>query len=141
MAKTPQQMADAWAQRMASGDTAKAYKDGIMGYNGNPMAQAAQAVDDGRYLDGVNKAVNSGRMSAALRSANPQSWKDGALNVGMQRLSSGATKGKGKALAAFTRLAPAYAAMRAAADALPKSDGRGRMLAAHDALMRAVGKA
>lgn len=142
--KTAQQAADAWGAAMASPQTATNYKNGIAGYTGNPMAAAAAPDAQQRYVQNTAAAVASGRMASKLMAADPNAWRNNATTVGAQRLASGATKGKSKAMAAFTKLSPVWSQMQSAANSLPKgglANAQARANAALAVLMQATGKA
>lgn len=144
MAKSAQQMADAWSAAMGSATTATNYKQGIANCTVNPMAMAATADAQQRYASGTADAVASGRMAAKLNAVPVQVWKDNATNVGAQRFTSGATKAKSKVQRHFQQWAPIYQQASDAAKSLPKggmANAMARVQAAMSILMQAAGKA
>lgn len=140
MAKDPQQAADNWVAAMQSPQTAAKYKQGISGYTGNPMAEAAKQLP--KYLARVTEAVSSGKMAARLNAANPATWKQNALTIGASALVSGATKAKAKVLTTFQRLKPFWDQAQAAAAAVPDDGGSnaGKWQAAVQVMMAAGGR-
>ena len=142
--KTAAQAAAAWAQAMASPQTATNYKNGINSYTGNPMAAAASQQSLSLYVQNTAAAVASGRMAAKLQAADPNVWRSNATTVGAQRLASGATKGAAKATAAYNKLAPIWAQMQSTVQNMPKgglTNAQARSSAALAVLMTATGKA
>lgn len=142
--KSAQQAVANWLKAMASPQTQQAYKDGINNTTVNPMAQAAtpQAMD--AYLNGVQQSVTSGRRAAALNAADPNMWKQNAVNVGASRLASGAQKSQGKYNNKISKYAAVWPQMRAAAQALPKgglANAQARANAALAVIMQAAGTA
>ena len=144
MAKTAQQMADAYKQAMQSPTTAQRYKDGIAGYNGNPMAAAAQPDAQQRYAQNTQAAVASGKMAAKLNAVPVQTWKDNAMNVGAARLTSGAQKAMSKVQAHFSKWAPIYQQCSDAVKNMPKggiANATARVQAVLQILMSNAGSA
>lgn len=115
MSASAAQVVKNWQAAMQSGTTRQKYIDGINAYNGNPMEAAAAAVDDGRYLAGVQRGL--AKMTKKLRSASPNSWKANATGPGASNLVTGAQKGLAKVTAAAQTVAAAGAAGQAAARA------------------------
>lgn len=129
---------------MGSPTTAQKYKDGINGFNGNPMALAATPEAMQAYLDGVQRSITSGKRANSLNQASAATWKNNAINVGAARLASGATKSQGKYATKITPYATVWPQMRAAARALPKggfANAAARAAAALQVLMSAAGTA
>lgn len=143
--KTAEQMLQNWLDGMASPTTAKRYKDGIQGFNGNPMAIAASDQAEQLYLQRVQQAVASGKRKAKLLAADPNSWKQNAMTIGASALQTGATKGKPKQRAHYQKWAPIYQQAHDAAAAIPKAPGfanaAARQAAALSVLMQAAGTA
>lgn len=106
-----------WAASMQSGATQQAYKDGINNTTVNPMQRAADAED--AYLAGVQDAVQSGRRRQKLMATPVQSWKDGALNKGAGRLTSGAQAAKAKVDAHFAKWGPVYDGIKQTVSTMP----------------------
>jgi hypothetical protein len=143
MAKSQDQIVNNWASAMADGRTQQKYKDGINGYNGNPMAMAA--TDDAlqRYAASCQNSVSSGRRAAALNAANPATWKTNATTVGAQRLASGGQKGKARYMAAMQKWAPIYTNISQTVASMPKgglANAQARANRAIEMLMQAAGK-
>lgn len=132
-----------WISAMQGGQAATKYKQGVQNYNGNPMAEAAKPESQALYLQNTADAVNSGRMAARLNGADPNSWKQNALNIGAQNLANGAKKGAPKYQKMADKLANVWSQQRAAVQAMPKG-GRGnakaRAAAALDIMMDAFNK-
>ena len=143
--KTAEQMVAAYQAAMASPQTQTNYKNGINGYNGNPMALAATPESQALYSQNTQAAVTSGRMAAALNAASPQEWKQNATTVGAMNLASGARKAGPKQLRFYQKAIPIYAQMKSAAASLPKGGGlagaQARANAALAVLMQGFSKA
>lgn len=121
MAKTAAQMAANYQSAMASGTTRQKYIDGINGYQGNPMADAATPAAMQRYQDGVMASITSGRRARGLQKANPAVWKQNAVQFGAAGLASGAQKAKSKVDAHFADWASTYEQASQAARAIQGS--------------------
>lgn len=89
---TPQQAADSWARGMSS--SAEKMKAGVNAVTESPTAAAARASD--RYLQGIQRAVSSGKWAAGLNSVSLQDWKQSMLDKGIPRVATGAQAAKGK---------------------------------------------
>lgn len=122
MAFNAQRAAQRYKDAMGSSQTKQAYKDGILGFAGNPMEMAAAHADD--YKRGTEEAATSGRFAARLRETPKQKWVDGGVNKGADRLSTGAAAAFPVALANFQRMAPIYDQMKVAADAVQRTGDR-----------------
>lgn len=89
---TVAQVADRWAQRGAnSGDTVKA---GVNAVTESPMEKAAAAKQ--RYLDGVNRAVQSGKYEERLRAVSLADWRKAMIDKGIPNMRTGYEAGKEK---------------------------------------------
>lgn len=142
--KTAQQAVSNWVAAMGSPTTSQKYKDGINGFNGNPMALAATPEAMDAYLNGVQRSITSGKRAKSLNDASPATWKNNAINVGAARLASGATKSQQKYAQKIAPYAAVWPQMRAAARALPKggfANAAARAAAALQVLMQAAGTA
>lgn len=145
MPKTAAQMAAKWGAAMKAPTTRQNYVDGINSTAVNPMEMAASEAATQLYLNKVQQSVASGRRQAALRSASVADWKNNAVNVGANSLSTGATKAANKVQAHFQKWSPIYEQARQAAAAIPKDGTIGGAMAKVQAslqvLMAAAGKA
>lgn len=95
-----------WLAAMQSPTTTQNYKDGVNATTKNPMQLAAQNING--YLAGVQDAVQSGRMVAALNNTPVSVWKNGATGTGATRLAPGATAAAAKVQAHFAKWTPIY---------------------------------
>jgi len=132
-----------WQGAMGNPATAQKYSAGINKVTTSPMEQAASADAEQRYIAGVQAAVNSGKRAAALRAVTLAQWKQQAMNVGAQRLASGATKGTPKYQTALQKWQPIYQEASNAAQSLPKggfAQAQARWAASTQVLMAAAGK-
>lgn len=102
LAKSPQQVADKWAQNL--GSAATAIKDGVNAVTTAPTALAAAAQD--RYVAGVQQAAASGKWQAGLNRVTLQDWKDSMLAKGLARVGPGAAAAKGKFASFMSQLLP-----------------------------------
>ena len=116
MAASGQQIVDRWKAAMQSGQTAQKYRDGINGFNGNPMAMAATPQALQKYASNTAAAAQpGGKMQTKLMAANPATWKANASGPGATNLQTGAMKGLAKVQAASAKVAQAGADGQAAA--------------------------
>lgn len=98
----PTKAADRWSSGLANAGTK--YRDGVNGFQGNPMELAA--ANKQGWLNGIQEAAANGKWERGLR-RNPASyWKEQCSNIGAQRLATGATKGKPKWQAFATQFFP-----------------------------------
>lgn len=142
--KTAAQMVANWQKGMQNPATVQKYKDGINGTQVNPMALAASATAQQKYLNNTSSAVSSGRMAAKLNSVPMEFWKSQAVNIGANNLTMGANKGLSKATAFFNRFAAVYQQASDAAKAIPNDGSEAaisaRVLAAIRVMKQAAGK-
>lgn len=89
---SPAAVADKWVSRMGASSTA--YKDGIERVSENPMEKAAAAGQ--AYIEGCQRAEQSGKRAASLRRVTLQDWKTAAITKGASRIASGAAAAKSK---------------------------------------------
>lgn len=89
---TASAVANRWANGM-SGASEK-MKAGIQAVTESPTSKAARRSD--AYLQGVQRAVASGKYQAALERVTLEDWKKAAIDKGINRVASGAMEAKGK---------------------------------------------
>lgn len=97
-----QKAAERWAQGMSGASTK--YKEGVAGFQGNPMALAA--ANKQGWLNGIQEAFNSGKWERGLLRQPAQYWRDQAMNVGAARLGTGAQAAKPKVQAFLASFLP-----------------------------------
>jgi len=144
MPKTADQMATNWQQGMQNPSTAQKYKQGIGNFQGNPMALAASPEATALYLSRIQMAVSSGKRANKLNAVPVERWRNNAMNIGANLLSSGANKAIDKVRTHFQKWAPIYQQASAAAHALPKggeANALARVQAAIHTMMVAAGTA
>lgn len=138
MAKTADQATQRWKSAMASGTTRQNYIDGINGYQGNPMAQAATPAALQKYQDACALSVSSGRRAARLNASSPAVWKAQAVNFGASKLATAAQQ-SGPKYAAWAQ--SAQATWQAQTDAAKGASGAlEKVRAAINVALRAAGK-
>jgi hypothetical protein len=133
--------AQKWQQSMQSGATQQAYKDGISATTVNPMERAANAEES--YLQGVQDAVSSGRRKQKLLATPVSAWRDGALNKGAGRLTSGAAAAARKVADHFQKFQPIYDGIKSHVASMPNmttEDKINRVRYAMNTLRQAAGK-
>lgn len=99
------------------------YIAGVNKVTESPMAKAATPQAMQKYLDNVQRSVQSGKRAAALNNSPLATWKANAVGEGANRLAGGARKGKSKVDAHFQKWAPIYSQASQAAEAVPYSPG------------------
>lgn len=125
--RTPQAAADAWATNMAAAQ--QKITDGINAVTESPTAKAAQSLD--KYLNGVQNAVQSGRMAKKLNAVSLSDWKTAAL-AKVSRIGSGAQTAKPKMLKHLAAFLPFVQQVRQNVRQMPNatpSDRIARMVA------------
>lgn len=118
MAMSPQQIAEKWS-RNTTGAT-QSMRDGVNAVTANPMEKAAQAQD--AYLAGVQRAVQTGKWQAGLRSVTLAQWKDDMINKGIPRISAGVAAAKEKYTRFMTELMAHIGTIRAELEGMPRGD-------------------
>lgn len=142
MQATAQSAATNWAAAMKSGTTKTNYINGINGTTVNPMALAASPQATQKYLDGVQRSVDSGKRAKSLNNASVATWKTNATTIGANNLTTGAQKAQPKYQQNIAPYAAVWPQMRAAADALPSggiANAQAKAAAALQVLMSAAG--
>lgn len=141
--KTAAEAAANWNTGMSGGTAAAKYKAGIQGYTGNPMADAATPEALQRYQDGVAQSIASGRRQASLQNADPNVWRNNAMQYGAANLARGAQKGAPKYAAKAQKLAGVWQQQRDAVNGMPKgglANAQARANRALEIMMGAFGK-
>jgi hypothetical protein len=110
------------AQRWASGmgSAGEKMKAGVQAVTEAPTARAARRQD--AYLQGVQRAVSSGKYADALNRVTLQDWQQSMLNKGINRVAAGATEGKPKFQAFMTEFLPYIAQGLSQLEAMPRGD-------------------
>lgn len=143
MAKRVDAAKAAAAYQRGMAQAASAYKDGIQSVTESPMAAAATPAASARYMEGIQRSEASGKRVAKLQATPLQTWKDNAVNVGANRLATGAQKAAGKVQAHHQKWAPVYQAASDAAAAVTGPKGLATAMAKQQAaltvLMQAAG--
>jgi len=100
--KSPAAVATKWATNLGNATTTMT--SGVQAVQTAPTALAAQNPDG--YLQGVQKAVASGKWQRNLQAVTLQSWQADMINKGIPRVATGATAAKPKVQAFQTQLLP-----------------------------------
>ena len=114
MALSAQQVTDKWATGL--GRATEAIKMGINAVTEAPSAAAVR--NKAGYLQGVQD--NADKWSRNLGNVTLESWKRAALDVGIARLASGVTKGKGKMQSFMEQWLPYEDGLKARLAQIPK---------------------
>lgn len=118
MPKTPQQVADRWAQRL--GQAGQAITQGVQGVTENPAAKAAAASD--RYAQGVARAVATGKYQRGLQRVSLEDWRRAMIEKGVPRVATGATAGKPKMAEFMAEWLPYMEEGKRKLDSMPRGD-------------------
>jgi hypothetical protein len=113
---TAAQVADKWAQNTAG--ATNALKAGVANVTISPTAQAAQALD--RYLSGVQQAVSSGKMAAALNAVQLSDWQNAMNTKAVARIPAGVQAAKPKYNAFMDKWLPYEQALSSRVASMPK---------------------
>lgn len=111
-------VAQRWANGM-SGASDK-IKAGVMGVTESPTAKAAQSLD--RMLAGIQRAIQSGKMAAALNAVTLPAWQAAMIDKGVLRVASGATAAKPKFEAFMRDFLPYLEQGRQQLASMPRGD-------------------
>lgn len=110
-----QEIATKWQRNLTS--AIPSIKAGVMAVTQSPMAKAATKAD--AYVEGVRRAVDSGKWQEGLNSVSLADWQNRTANAGTERISRGASDAVNKVAAFQTQLKPTTDRIRAAVDAMP----------------------
>lgn len=116
--KNPTDVANRWASRLAS--SSEAIKAGVMGVTVNPAERALAR--QSAYIDGVQRAVSSGKYARGLRTVTLESWKQATLDKGIPRIASGATAAKGKFTQFMEAWLPYMDQLKSKLQSMPRGD-------------------
>lgn len=83
---TPQQAAEKWQRKLSAAGTD--IQNGVSRVTESPTAAAARNIQG--YLQGVQDAVQSGKLQAGLQRVTLQQWQSQMTNIGIPRISAGA---------------------------------------------------
>lgn len=100
--QTPQAITQKWLNNMSR--ASEAYKAGVQAVTESPTAKAAAAAD--RYVQGVQRAVDTGKFQNNLQRISLPAWQQATINKGAARLASGAAAAQDKMQAAMQSLIP-----------------------------------
>jgi hypothetical protein len=91
-AKSPAQIAEKWARNLgAAGESIRQGVEAVTEAPGQKAAARSQA-----YLDGVMRAVSSGKWAENVGKVSLADWKNSMVTKGLGRIAAGATAAKGK---------------------------------------------
>ena len=102
MAKTPADIAKKWANNISS--ATDSIRQGVQAVTTAPTQLAANAQD--RYVQGVQRAVSSGKWQAGLQRVSLQDWQNAMINKGIPRIGAGATQAVPKFTAFMQQFMP-----------------------------------
>ena len=122
MARTPQQVGDDWASRMAA--STQKITDGINAVTESPTAKAAQNLD--KYLANTAAAVASGKMAKNLNAVSLGDWKTRTL-AKVSRIGQGAQAGKDKMIKHLQAWLPFVAQVRQQVRQMPSTTAQDRI--------------
>jgi hypothetical protein len=118
MASTPQAAADRWANGMAN--SVEKIKTGVNAVTVAPTQRAAQRLD--AYLAGVQRALQSGKMQAALERVTLQDWQRAMNEKGANRVAGGAMAAKGKFQSFMSEFLPFVEQAKRELESMPRGD-------------------
>lgn len=114
---TSQQVTQKWVQNTQNSQAA--LKAGVAAVTTAPTQTAASRLD--KYLAGVQNAVNSGRMAAALQSVTLQDWQNAMNTKAAARIGPGVAAAAPKMQSFMDKWLPYEATMQAQVRAMPKN--------------------
>lgn len=115
---TPEQIAQKWANRLSSA-TAD-IQAGVQAVTVSPTATAAK--NPQKYLDGVNKAVQSGKWASRLNAVSLTDWQTATIQKGIPRISQGAQAAQPKMASFMSQLIPFQNTLQAKVNAMPSAN-------------------
>lgn len=129
MAKSVSDVVAKWQRNLSA--ASQTIRDGVNAVTTSPTELAAQQKT--RYVEGVQRAAESGKWEQGLRSVSLQDWKDKMLNVGIDRINKGVQQAVPKVTRFMQQFLPYVAQVSKDIQAMPKgtdADSEARMLAA-----------
>lgn len=112
MPKDPRRVAEKWKRNLsASTEDIRAGVDAVTEAPGMAAVRAQE-----RMLRNLIEAINSGRWADAVGAVSLDEWKKAFKDVGIPRITSGATAGQPNMEAAMRELLPAIEAIQAELD-------------------------
>lgn len=114
---TPESISQKWSTRLQA--ARRDYEEGIRAVTASPMEAAANR--SAEYVAGVQEAVRSGKWQRGLRAVTLQEWQNRAIEIGAQRLQTGATANVGKVRAFLAEWLPFLQRNVTQVRAMPKS--------------------
>jgi len=132
--KNPGDVARKWQGAMAR--SADAIKAGVQAVTTNPAEKAIAAKD--RYVEGVQRAVNSGKYERGLRRTSLSQWQNAMTEKGLQRIASGAAQAVPKMEAFLAKWLPYQESLKSKLANMPRGSleqniERARMAILHNA--------
>lgn len=109
-------VAQRWSNNLAS--ATDKIKAGVQAVTQSPTAKAAANANN--YLQGVQRAVSSGKYASALQAVSLQDWQNAMINKGISRVASGATAAMPKMQQFMSQWLPYEAAGVAALASTPR---------------------
>lgn len=92
MQKSAEQIAAKWAERLGAATTQ--ITQGVQAVTQSPMEKAAARAQ--AYLEGVQRAVSSGKYADNLRAVSLSDWKNAMINKGIPIIAQRAQQAKNK---------------------------------------------
>lgn len=110
------QVAAKWVRNTSQ--ATEALKAGVANVTTAPTASAAQALD--RYLSGVQNAVSSGKMAAALNAVSLQDWQTAMTTKAVARIPAGVAAAQQKFTTFMDKWLPYQQQLSQRVAAMPK---------------------
>jgi hypothetical protein len=118
MAKSASQVAQKWAQRLSN--STEAIKQGIQAVTVSPTEKAA--AQSQRYLEGITRAVTTGKWQASLRAVSLDQWRRAILEKGVNRIATGAQAAIPKMEKFMQEFLPYVAGVQQELESMPRGD-------------------
>lgn len=125
----PQAVAQRWKNGM--NNATDKIKDGVNGVTESPMAKAAANVDG--YVQGVQRAAQSGKWAAGLNRVSLSDWKSQMVGKGIANMSNGVNSAVPKVTRFLTDFLPYADSVKQQIAAMPnvtENDAEQRAIAA-----------
>lgn len=97
----------------------QSYIAGVQGVTESPTAAAARNIEG--YRQGVQDAIDSGKLQRGLQRVTKESWIASTVNTGAQRLASGYAKGEQKFQSFMTEFLPFVSSVQQQVKAMPNA--------------------
>jgi len=115
MAKDPKRVADKWSKKLSG--AIEDIREGVQAVTEAPSRKAIAKKD--KLKRRWNESIDSGKWENNLGKVGLEDWKEAFINFGLDRIASGAEKGKGKMEDFMNQLLPYQESIKKTIERMP----------------------